>query len=102
LLIQIQNGHEPSKEIADQLKKRKLIEKSILKYYKVEKGEKYKPVFETGATDLTAKMINTGSWKDLAFKPYNFNALGKEIPTGNLNPLLKVRTKFREVLLEMG
>lgn len=84
------------------MKKRKLIEKSVLKYYKVERGEKYKPTFATEATDLTVKMINTGSWKELAFKPYNFNALGKEIPTGNLNPLLKVRTKFREVLLEMG
>lgn len=86
----------------DILKKRKLIEKLVLKYYEVKKGPNFKPIFETGATDLDTKMIATESWKNMAFKPYNFKALGKEIPAGNLNPLLKVRTKFREVLLEMG
>jgi phenylalanyl-tRNA synthetase alpha chain len=30
------------------------------------------------------------------------NALGKEITTGNFHPLMKVRTEFRRLLLEMG
>lgn len=47
-------------------------------------------------------MMTSGSWKEKEFKAYNFNALGKEIHTGNLHPLLKVRQQFREVLLEMG
>ena len=47
-------------------------------------------------------MIINGSWKTLQFKDYNFNALGKEIQTGNLHPLLKVRGQLREILLEMG
>lgn len=102
ILIDIQNGKEPTKEIADIMKKRKLIEKSVLKYYEVKKGPSYRPVFEAATTELTGAMIKSGSWKGLAFKPYNFKALGKEIPVGNLNPLLKVKSQFREVLLEMG
>jgi phenylalanyl-tRNA synthetase alpha chain len=41
--------------------------------------------------DLTPEMLRTGSWKDISFKEYNYKALGKEIQTGNLHPLLKVR-----------
>jgi len=42
-------------------------------------------------TDLTTEMIQNGTWKNVEFKPYNYNALGKELTTGNLHPLLKVR-----------
>ena len=46
--------------------------------------------------------LRTGSWKEVKFKNYNYNAFGVEPNGGHLHPLLKVRTMFREILLEMG
>jgi phenylalanyl-tRNA synthetase alpha subunit len=36
-------------------------------------------------------MIAKGTWENAEFKELNFKAMGKEICTGNLHPLLKVR-----------
>jgi len=47
-------------------------------------------------------MLMKGTWQQEEFKAYNFNALGKEISVGGLHPLMKVRTQFCSVLLEMG
>lgn len=47
-------------------------------------------------------MLSTGSWKELEFKDYNFDALGLEADAGHLHPLLKVKTEFRQIFLEMG
>jgi phenylalanyl-tRNA synthetase alpha chain len=44
----------------------------------------------------------SGSWKDVAFKPLNLNAKGLEPERGRLHPLLKVRTLYRSIFLEMG
>eukprot|EP01049_Picozoa_sp_SAG25_P004260 SAG25_NODE_264_length_10707_cov_19.216043_12_plen_142_part_00 len=44
----------------------------------------------------------SGEWKDLKFKPYNLSAAGKTENGGYLHPLMKVRTQFREVFLELG
>ena len=102
-MLSIQNNtHQLSKEILDVLKKRKLIEMSILKFYQVQKGPQFQAIRAKKPTDLTSEMIQSGSWKTTSFKPYNYNSLGKEISVGNLHPLMKVRTQFREILLEMG
>ena len=44
----------------------------------------------------------SGSWKEKKFKPYNFEALGVAPDCGHLHPLMKVRTQFRQIFLEMG
>ena len=47
--------------------------------------------------------INQGIWKDQKlFKELNLKSKGKEIERGGLHPLMKLRTKFRHILLEMG
>lgn len=47
-------------------------------------------------------MLRTGAWKETQFKKTNLNAAG-QVPTGgHLHPLLKVRSQFRQTLLEMG
>lgn len=43
-----------------------------------------------------------GAWETETFKEYNFNALGAQALSGHLHPLLKVRSAFREIFLEMG
>ena len=93
---------EQKKEVIDALKKRKLISQAVTKFFKVLKGPKYQPSVVEKASDLTTDMIMNKKWEEQEFKEYNFNSLGKEIETGNLHPLLKVRTQFREILLEMG
>eukprot|EP01017_Pseudomicrothorax_dubius_P043857 TRINITY_DN7366_c0_g2_i2.p1 TRINITY_DN7366_c0_g2~~TRINITY_DN7366_c0_g2_i2.p1 ORF type:complete len:387 (-),score=133.37 TRINITY_DN7366_c0_g2_i2:161-1321(-) len=102
ILDKIVNGVELAKEIIDNLKKRKLIEQTKVSFYSVEKGQKFQTHRAKKAADLTADMLADKSWKTQAFKPYNFNALGKELHSGNLHPLLKVRSEFRQILLEMG
>lgn len=44
----------------------------------------------------------SGSWKDKHFKDYNFESLGGAVDCGHLHPLLKVRSEFRQIFLEMG
>jgi phenylalanyl-tRNA synthetase alpha chain len=53
-------------------------------------------------TQLTADMLRTGDWKNVKMKKVNLNAAGQVTNGGHLHPLLKVRTQFRQTLIEMG
>eukprot|EP00096_Caligus_rogercresseyi_P016875 TRINITY_DN996_c0_g3_i2.p1 TRINITY_DN996_c0_g3~~TRINITY_DN996_c0_g3_i2.p1 ORF type:complete len:749 (-),score=189.53 TRINITY_DN996_c0_g3_i2:37-2283(-) len=86
----------------DELKKRKLLTEIVINSYNLSKGPTFSLTIKKGETDLTPEMIASGSWKEVDFKPYNFNALGIQPPTGHLHPLLKVRTEYRQIFLEMG
>lgn len=102
LLIKIRDGQEvDSKDILD-LKKRKLIALQSWKGYSLRKGPSYAPKRIKAATDLTREQLQRGTWQELEFKEYNFNALGQPTEGGHLHPLLKVRAQFREIFLEMG
>ena len=47
--------------------------------------------------------IISGNWKDAKdFKPMNLNSKGSVLDNGGLHPLMKMRTAFRHILLEMG
>ena len=50
------------KKLVDMFKKRKLIQQSTLKSYKVTKGANFAPQREKLETNLTAEMLRTGSW----------------------------------------
>jgi len=89
------------KKLSD-LKKRKLLAKEIIKSYKLTKGDKFTLSVEKPETDLTAEMLASGSWKTKTFKEYNLDALGIMPASGHLHPLMKVRTEFRQIFLEMG
>ncbi|KAJ1486694.1 tRNA synthetases class II core domain (F)-domain-containing protein [Baffinella frigidus] len=98
----ITSGELPAKADIEKLKKRKMVVAANYKTYKVEKGAAYAPTRTKAAADITLEMIQDGSWKTQAFKPYNFAALGADPAAGRLHPLLKVRAQFREIFLEMG
>ncbi|XP_023939617.1 phenylalanine--tRNA ligase alpha subunit [Bicyclus anynana] len=83
-------------------KKRKLLQEITLKSFVLTKGPQFATTVKKLETDLTSEMLLTGSWKELQFKPYNFDALGQPPECGHLHPLLKVRSEFREIFLEMG
>lgn len=90
-----------SKSIAD-LKKRKLITESLVKYMIVEKGNDFATSIEKPENDLTTSLLQSGDWRSKKFKDYNFDALGVPAERGHLHPLLKVREQFRQIFLEMG
>lgn len=85
-----------------ELKKRKLIDKSVIKHYVVTKGSHFTVDIDRLESELTSEMIQSGSWKSMRFKAYNFDAQGPPIDSGHLHPLMKVRAEIREIFLEMG
>ena len=85
-----------------ELKKRKLVSETTTKGLTVKKGPNFKTTLEKPELDLTADMLSSGSWQTKTFKKYNFDALGAPPASGHYHPLLKVRTEFRQIFLEMG
>lgn len=82
--------------------KRKLVQVVQIKSYLLSRGSQFSTSVSKLETELTPEMIATGSWKTLKFKPYNFDADGLIPACGSLHPLLKVRSEFRQIFLEMG
>lgn len=89
-------------KIKTELKKRKLVEEVTEKIYRIKKGENFQTKIEKIPSEITPEMIQSGSWKNSKFKPYNLNALGVDTNSGHLHPLLKVRAEYRQIFLEMG
>lgn len=50
----------------------------------------------------TISLAGSGSWRTKSFKSYNFKALGVPPAAGHLHPLMKVRSEYRQIFLEMG
>jgi len=96
------NAHDVPEDAKQDYKKRKLLTEVVVKSLIVGKGDNFSTCINKLETDLTTEMLLTGSWKNAEFKPYNFDAMGVIPPNGNLHPLLKVRSEFREKFLEMG
>jgi len=103
-LALFESNPNPSKHDAKKItlyKKDKSITVVNIVHWIANKGPNYDMTtkFET---DLTANLLTDDNWKNFKFKPYNFKAKGKEQTGGALHPLLKVRTQYREMLLELG
>lgn len=88
--------------IKQEFKKRKLMQETTIKSYILSKGPEFSTKLNKLETDLTVEMLAGDLWKDLNFKPYNFDALGAPPERGHLHPLMKVRSEFRQIFLEMG
>ncbi|KAG7208281.1 hypothetical protein KM043_014524 [Ampulex compressa] len=83
-------------------KKRKLLQEIIVNSVLIEKGSNFSLKVEKLETELTVDLLANGAWKEKKFKPYNFEALGSALEIGHLHPLLKVKSEFRQIFLEMG
>lgn len=95
-------GEAPSDNLRNDYKKRKLLQEVVTKSFILTKGNEFSTSLNKLETDLTVEMLASGLWKTLKFKPLNFDAMGAAPPRGQLHPLLKVRTEFRQIFLEMG
>lgn len=100
----ILSGHinEIPEAVKQDFKKRKLVQEVTQKSFNLTKGEEFTTNLIKLETDLTTEMLTSSTWKNLKFKDYNFNALGAPLESGYLHPLLKVRSEFRQIFLEMG
>ncbi|KAL0233884.1 hypothetical protein PCE1_002389 [Barthelona sp. PCE] len=78
-----------------------LIKKITITHYILRKGECFENAFLVFESDLTVEMLADDKYKELNFKPYNMNSRGV-LNSGNLHPLLKTKTQFRQIFLEMG
>ncbi|SCU77992.1 LAME_0A02916g1_1 [Lachancea meyersii CBS 8951] len=104
LLVKIQKGEYKSVDdkTLNDLKKRKLITAKKETGFQVVKGADFSTELTKLETDLTAGMVASGTYKDLKFKPYNFNSEGIFPESGALHPLSKVREEFRQIFFSMG
>jgi len=100
--LSIEGGDKLDSKIVSDLKRRKLVTESVIKYMVVEKGKDFKLVIDRPETDLSTSLLQSGEWKNRKFKDYNFNALGHNAERGHLHPLLKMKEQFRQIFLEMG
>lgn len=89
------------KSIQD-LKKRKLVSELTINSFVVSKGKNFSTKLQKLEVELTPEMLHNNSWKDIKFKELNINARGVEPSCGHLHPLLKVRSEFRKIFIEMG
>lgn len=94
--VQSHNAFPDPKQLKD-YQKRKLVTTQKLIAYTVRKGPRWAKEIPVEVTDLTAEMLEDGSWKSANFKPYNFKALGASQGAGALHPLNKVREEFRKI-----
>ncbi|XP_023164269.2 phenylalanine--tRNA ligase alpha subunit [Drosophila hydei] len=101
VLVASGNARLTAKDVTD-YKKRKLLQETTIKSFILSKGPEFATTLTKLETDLTMDMLTSGLWQQLKFKSYNFDALGATPTRGHLHPLLKVRTEFRQIFLEMG
>lgn len=103
-LKQVQAGSAQtlSDAVRAEYRKRKLVQEIVVKSYIISKGKEFATSLQKMEADLTTDMLASGLWNTLKFKSYNLDALGTVPDAGYLHPLLKVRTEFRNIFLEMG
>eukprot|EP00049_Salpingoeca_infusionum_P004886 m.85060 g.85060 ORF g.85060 m.85060 type:complete len:494 (-) comp12772_c1_seq1:233-1714(-) len=101
-LAQLASGEDVPAPVLKELKKRNLVDQKTQAVFTVSKGAAFTLTLEKQATELTPEMLASGAWKDTQFKPVNLDTLGAPMDVGTLHPLLKVRTEYREIFLEMG
>ena len=102
LLLNIHEKQNVSDKQIQEMKKRKLISPVVTKFFLITKGPGFKTTIERPEADLTSEMLQDGSWKEKTFKEYNFLAKGAPVASGYLHPLLKVKSEFRRIFLDMG
>eukprot|EP00051_Salpingoeca_urceolata_P027818 m.483420 g.483420 ORF g.483420 m.483420 type:complete len:512 (-) comp22936_c0_seq1:119-1654(-) len=104
LLVEVQQGRAASidAKVLQGLIKRKLVEKTTIKYFEVSPGSDFSLEPKKKDSDLTADMLADGSWRERSFKKLNLMCEGPAMASGVLHPTLKVRAQYRQIFLEMG
>ncbi|KJE88624.1 phenylalanyl-tRNA synthetase beta subunit [Capsaspora owczarzaki ATCC 30864] len=101
-LAAIQAGQTVPDSALAELRKLKLAASRTYTAYAIGKGDKFSTKIVKPESDLTTAMLTKDAWREVTFKDKNLKALGAPTSGGYLHPLLKVRTQFRNIFLEMG
>jgi len=96
-LKKIENGEKIPENMIEILLKRNLIKKKKEDIFS--RAEKYKGKV---IDNLNEDIIKTGIWKDVSFRKYNVNLLGKKIYAGKRHIISSYIEKSRKIFLEMG
>jgi len=92
-----------SKDKLTELKKRKMIVATSITIFYTKPSQAFTLDVIQKAAEITAEMINKGTWKNMSFKPLNLSGVsGAPASGGHLHPLLKVRSEIRQIMLLMG
>ena len=76
------------------LLQRKLVEKAVI-------GDVDKLIGKE-VTNLTPELLKTGIWRQVKFKPYNIEAIGKKTYAGKRQPYVQFLKQVRQKLVELG
>ena len=108
LLLKVKNNNYKiddsilSKQESNLLIKEKYLLITTTNYFIIGKGLQFSLDLNKLQTDLTKELLIADEYKNKKFKKYNYNAKGLEVDNGSLHPLLRVRSQFREIMLELG
>jgi phenylalanyl-tRNA synthetase alpha chain len=95
-LEKIEKGEEVKEEILKILISRKLVRKVVKEEEEVRKLKGKEVAY------LTPELIKTGFWKEVKFKPYNVEIVGKKIYPGKRHPYVQFLNEIRQKLVELG
>jgi phenylalanyl-tRNA synthetase alpha chain len=95
-LEKIEKGEEIKEEILKILISRKLVRKVVKEEEEVRKLKGKEVAY------LTPELIKTGFWKEVKFKPYNVEIVGKKIYPGKRHPYVQFLNEIRQKLVELG
>jgi len=96
------SGEMSDARLLKDYQKRKLVTTKKDITYTIRKGPRWALQVPVEVTDLTAEMLQDGSWQTANFKPYNFSTLGEPQEAGALHPLNKVREEFRKIFFSQS
>lgn len=98
----VRDGVEISAKDLGDMKKRKLIKESKETVFDLGKLNGFKTTIQKSETELTKELLDNGEWSSRTFKQYNYDAAGVRPAHGFLHPLLKLRSAYRQIFLDMG
>ena len=104
VLMEFRDNMKIDEETLKKLKSRKLIKTVREQNYRLVQGPNFwaeEP--EEGAIGtLTAAHLESGEWKNIKFKKYDFTARGIAPLIGYSHPLMDMREHYRQIFLSMG
>ncbi len=93
-LEKVAKGKEVDEKLLNVLLQRKLVEKAVI-------GDVDKLIGKE-ITELSPELLKTGIWKQVSFKPYNVEAVGKKLHIGKRQPYKQFLNEVKRKLIELG
>lgn len=93
-LEKVAKGKEVDEQLLNILLQRKLAEKAVI-------GDVDRLIGKEVA-ELSPELLKTGVWKQVSFKPYNVEAVGKKLYIGKRQPYKQFLNEVKRKLIELG